>query len=195
MVPQASYQFLMVAKKNKKIKYNFTNQQCQVLTDDEPKDVTNVPDLLYQICIRPRCFGERHLLKEPEHSCQDVGHRDSWPHRLSQTQRLSVSPQCPGPWAVLPLSAAILLWLSTGSLQPLPGNNLNRSKYQSRPRGDLLSSIYQFCCLLGLITLLTFYPRCPSPPPPPQSVTEHRVPRAEGAARGLKPQRALRASA
>lgn len=167
MVPQASYQFLMVAKK--KIKYNFTNQKCQVLTDDEPKDVTNVPDLLYQICIRPRCFGERHLLKEPEHSCQDVGHTDSWPHRLSQTQRLPVSPHRPGPWAVLP-----------GRCNPPPALNRppptssRESSQPSKSTNSCLQGIYSLASIssaayLGLIILLTFYLTFSSPLSPHHS--------------------------
>lgn len=143
MVPQASYQSLMVAKK--KIKYNFTDQKPQVLTDD----VTNVPDLLYQICIRSRCFRERHLLKEPEHSCQDVGHMDSWPHKALPDTAL-VRLATPSRPLGSPSPRALQ---SSSSTQQAPSNLIQGiistiQKYQFLPKGNLLSSTYQLCCLL-----------------------------------------------
>lgn len=118
---------------------------------DEPKNVTDVLDLLYKICIRSRCFRERHLLKGPEHRCRGVGHMDSSPHRLSQTQCLSVSPPHPGSRAVLPQSAPIPLQLSKGPLQPLPGSNPNYSEVAipPLPKENVLSGTYHLCCLSG----------------------------------------------
>ena len=156
---------------------------------DEPKNVTDVLDLLYKICIRSRCFRERHLLKEPEHRCQGVGHMDSSPHRLSQTQCLSVSPPHPGSREVLPR-----VLQSPSNSQRAPSNLFQEiiptiQKYQFLPclkrifcLAPITSAAYMDLIILLHILLNLFMSL-------PLTVIGNQLPRAESNAKGIKIQR------